>query len=138
MLDILFLSVLVALVVMVIYWSAIVAQQMTKIKEKGAVVGPKAKELVTLYRCEGLEIWIRAAQRPRIIKRPVVNSRRINETVEEPHFFYGGVDVAVSPINDGVEYQILTLRGTPSEVRGFLATHFKKETYEGAVKTLGL
>lgn len=138
MLDILFLSVLVALVVMVIYWSAIVAQQMAKIKEKGAVVGPKAKELVTLYRCEGLEIWIKTVQRPHIIKRPVVNSRRVNETVEEPHFFYGGVDVAVSPINDGVEYQVLSLRGLPSEVRGFLALNFRKETYDRAVRELGL
>lgn len=138
MLDILFLSVLVALVVMVIYWSAIVAQQMAKIKEKGAVVGPKAKELVTLYRCEGLDLWVKSVTPPCIVQRPVVNSRRINETVKEPHFFYGGVDVAVSHINEGVEYQILTLRGTPSEVRGFLAMHFKKETYERAVKELGL
>ena len=138
MLDILFLSVLVALVVMVIYWSAIVAQQMAKIKQKGAVVGPKAKELVALYRCNGLELWVNSAEPPRIIKRPVVNSRRINETVNEPHFFYGGVDIAVSPINDGVEYQVLSLRGLPSEVRGFLALNYRKETYERAIKALGL
>ena len=138
MLDILFLSVLVALVVMVIYWSAIVAQHMAEIKQKGATVGPRAKELVTLYRCDGLELWVKSVHPPSIVKRPVVNSRRINEAVEEPHFFLGNVDVAVSPINDGVEYQILSLRGTPSEVRGFLALHFKKETYERATKALGL
>ena len=144
MLDILIGSLMVALALVVVFWVLVFRRPLVRETKnsKGAVETPPVAdtppEAVKVYHCEDLKIWCRSAIQPRVIKRPAVNGNRIAESVEERHLFQNGVDLTVSNNTEGNVHQILTLKGTPTAVKSFVATFFNKEAQERISKVLSL
>lgn len=145
MLDILIGSLFVAFALVAVYWVLVFGRPLVREAKnsKGAVETPPVAvtaepETVKIYHCEDLKLWCRSAKEPHIIKRPSVNDNRIAESVEEHHLFAGGVDMTVSNYPIGLLHQILTLKGTPTAVKGFVETYFDKAASERINKVLGL
>lgn len=145
MLDILIGSLFVAFALVAVFWVLVFGRPLVREAKnsKGAVETPPVEattepETVKTYHCEDLKLWCRSAKEPHIIKRPSVNDNRIAESVEEHHLFAGGVDMTVSNYPIGLLHQILTMKGTPTAVKGFVETYFDKAARERINKVLGL
>lgn len=144
MLDVLIGSLFVAFALVAVYWVLVFGRPLVREAKdsKGAVETPPLSdpppEAVKVYHVEDLKLWCRSAKEPLIIKRQTVNANRVVESVEEYHLFVGGVDMTVSNYTVGLLHQILTMKGNPTAVKGFVETYFDKAAQERFIKVMGL
>lgn len=131
MLDILIGSLLVALVCVAIYWMSIAGLK----KEEE----PAKPENVKLYTVGDEWCLFCESDHPvhKIVK-PTVNEKRAAVSVEEQHIYHGGLDITIDPKIGGDVYSISSIKGTPSEVKRFIKTYFRKESAEHVFKAWNL
>lgn len=151
MFEILIGSLLVAMIVVVLYWSAVASVVLcrdVKQERKEAAVEaptPRAADVAdvpetvkTFTTGDGFELWCSLRSVPKIIKRPSVNGHRIATTVDERHVYVGGLDVTLGEDMGGCINVIKAIKGKPSDVRKFIDERYSQDMQEIVFQKWGL
>lgn len=151
MFEILIGSLLVALICVVLYWSALVSVVLyrdMKQEQKEAVVEaptPRAAAVTnvpetvkTFTTGDGFELWCALRSVPKIIKRPSVSKQRIATTIDERHVYVGGLDVTLGEDMGGCINVIKAIKGKPSDVRKFITERYNQDVQEIVFQKWGL
>lgn len=150
MFEILIGSLLVALICVVLYWSALVSvvlyrdvkqerkEAVVDVPTPSAVVADVPETVKTVTTGDGFELWCALRSVPKIIKRPTVNKQRIATTVDERHVYVGGLDVTLGEDMGGCINVIKAIKGKPSDVRKFIAERYSQDMQEIVFQKWGL
>lgn len=151
MFEILIGSLLVAMIVVALYWSAVASvvlyrdvkqereEAAAKVPTPRAAVVTHAPETVKTFTTgDGFELWCSLRSVPKIIKRPTVSKQRIATTIDERHVYVGGLDVTLGEDMGGCINVIKAIKGKPSEVRKFIAERYKQDMQEIVFQKWGL
>lgn len=151
MFEILIGSLLVALIYVVLYWSALVSvvlyRDMKQEREEAVadaqtprtVKDVTAPETVKTFTTgDEFELWCALRSVPKIIKRPSVSKNRIATTVDERHVYVGGLDVTLGEDMGGCINVIKAIKGKPSDVRKFIAERYSQDMQEIVFQKWGL
>ena len=150
MFEILIGSLLVALICVVLYWSALVSvvlyrdakqerkEAVVEIPTPSAVVADVPETVKTFTTGNGFELWCALRSVPKIIKRPTVNKQRIATTVDERHVYVDGLDVTLGEDMGGCINVIKAIKGKPSDVRKFVAERYSQDMQEIVFQKWGL
>lgn len=145
MLDILINSLMVALVVLIVYWVILFGEPLTREAKyiSGAVeptpVTPTNPEVVkTFVVGENFDLWLAVRSVPKIVRRPYVNEQRIATVVEERHVYSDGLDITLGHDTGGPMNKIKAITGTPQQVRLFVTRMWKEGTQKIVFKEWGL